>query len=83
MAGARERVLDTLARKPTDRAPMDYGAHPAVTSPIVGARNADQLAPALEAPGIDMTAELHADIAALSRTPPPATDRLEELGEAE
>jgi hypothetical protein len=27
---------------------------------------------------IDMTAELRAEIGALSRTPPPATDRLEE-----
>ena len=52
--------------------------HPAVTCPIVGARNLEQLEPSLQAPQIGMTDELHAEIAALSRTPPPATDRLEE-----
>ena len=54
------------------------GAHPAVTAPIVGARNAEQLKASLDSVKIDMTAELRAEIAALSRTPPPATDRLEE-----
>lgn len=54
------------------------GAHPAVTAPIVGARNVDQLKDSLAAVTIDMTPELRAEIAQLSRTPPPATDRLEE-----
>jgi len=53
-------------------------AHPAVTCPIIGARNLAQLQPSLDSVNIDMTPELHARIAALSRTPPPATDRLEE-----
>ncbi len=53
-------------------------SHPAVTCPIVGARSLEQLQPSLDAIDIDMTAELRAEIAALSRTPPPATDRLEE-----
>ena len=54
------------------------GAHPAVTAPIVGARNAEQLKASLESVKIVLTADQHAEIAALSRTPPPATDRLEE-----
>jgi len=54
------------------------GAHPAVTAPIVGARSLEQLQASLDSVKIPMTAELHAEIAALSRTPPPATDRLEE-----
>jgi aryl-alcohol dehydrogenase-like predicted oxidoreductase len=54
------------------------GAHPAVTAPIVGARNAEQLKASLESVKITLSAEQHAEIAALSRTPPPATDRLEE-----
>ena len=54
------------------------GAHPAVTAPIIGARNLDQLKDSLNAVKIDMTAALRAEIADLSRTPPPATDRLEE-----
>ena len=53
-------------------------SHPAVTAPIIGARNLDQLRPSLESVNIDMAPELRAEIAALSRTPPPATDRLEE-----
>ena len=52
--------------------------HPAVTSPIVGARDLEQLRPSLDAIDIDMSDEMHAEISALSRTPPPATDRLEE-----
>lgn len=53
-------------------------AHPDVTAPIIGARNPDQLRPALEALEVPMTPELRAEVSALSRTPPPATDRLEE-----
>jgi aryl-alcohol dehydrogenase-like predicted oxidoreductase len=53
-------------------------AHPAVTAPIIGARNVQQLQASLDSLRIDMTPALWAEIAALSRTPPPATDRLEE-----
>src|SRR5215475_8617023 len=54
-------------------------AHPAVTAPIVGARNLEQLKDSLAAVKVEMTPDLRAEIAALSRTPPPATDRSEEL----
>jgi aryl-alcohol dehydrogenase-like predicted oxidoreductase len=54
------------------------GAHPAVTAPIVGARNVEQLQASLDSLKIEMGSALRAEIAALSRTPPPATDRLEE-----
>lgn len=53
-------------------------AHPAVTSPIIGARNTDQLQASLDAADIDISQELYDDIAALSPSPPPATDRNEE-----
>jgi aryl-alcohol dehydrogenase-like predicted oxidoreductase len=52
--------------------------HPALTCPIIGARSLEQLQPSLNSIEIDMTNELHGEIADLSRTPPPATDRLEE-----
>ena len=55
------------------------GAHPAVTAPIIGARNVEQLRDSLAAIKVEMTPALRAEITALSRTPPPATDRLEEL----
>jgi aryl-alcohol dehydrogenase-like predicted oxidoreductase len=54
------------------------GAHPAVTAPIIGARSVEQLRASLDAVKVQITPELRAEIAALSRTPPPATDRLEE-----
>ena len=54
------------------------GAHPAVTAPIIGARSLEQLRASLDSLEIDMTLALRAEIAALSRTPPPATDRSEE-----
>jgi aryl-alcohol dehydrogenase-like predicted oxidoreductase len=54
------------------------GAHPAVTAPIIGARSVEQLQASLDSVKIDMTPALREELAALSRTPPPATDRLEE-----
>lgn len=56
------------------------GAHNAVTCPIIGSRNLEQLQPSLASIDVDMTPELHTEIAELGRTPPPATDRLEEQG---
>ncbi|MEM8787135.1 MAG: aldo/keto reductase [Pseudomonadota bacterium] len=53
-------------------------AHPGVTAPIVSASAPDQLAPSLAAAQVEMTPELYARLSALSPTPPPATDRLEE-----
>jgi len=55
------------------------GTHPAVTAPIIGARNLEQLKDSLAAVKVDMTPSLRAEIADLSRTPAPATDRSEEL----
>lgn len=54
------------------------GSHPAVTAPIIGARNVAQLEDSLEAVEIKMTPALRAQISALSPAPPPATDRNEE-----
>jgi aryl-alcohol dehydrogenase-like predicted oxidoreductase len=54
-------------------------SHPEVTAPIIGARNVEQLRASLDAVNIDMTPEWRLQISALSPTPPPATDRLEEI----
>jgi aryl-alcohol dehydrogenase-like predicted oxidoreductase len=64
---------------PVSTAVAWVGAHPAITAPIIGARNLDQLKDSLNAVKIDMTPALRAEITALSPTPPPATDRLEEV----
>ncbi len=53
-------------------------SHPAVTAPIIGARNLEQLEASLAAVEVEMTPEWRAEIAALSIEPPPATDRSEE-----
>jgi aryl-alcohol dehydrogenase-like predicted oxidoreductase len=55
-------------------------AHPAVTATIIGARNVEQLKASLAALDLPMTPELKREVDALSPTPPPATDRLEEQG---
>ena len=73
VAFCRERGLNPVAT-----AVAWVGAHPAVTAPIIGARNVVQLRDSLAAVDVAMPAALRAEIAALSRTPPPATDRLEE-----
>lgn len=53
-------------------------SHPAVTAPIIGARNVAQLEASLSALDVPMTPEWRAEISALSVEPPPATDRSEE-----
>ena len=55
-------------------------AHPAITAPIIGARNLTQLEGSLKALDINMTPDLYAQISALSPEPPLATDRAEERG---
>jgi aryl-alcohol dehydrogenase-like predicted oxidoreductase len=52
-------------------------SHPAVTAPIIGARNLTQLEDSLAALAVDMTPELRDQVSALAPTPPPATDRTE------
>jgi 1-deoxyxylulose-5-phosphate synthase len=53
-------------------------AHPARPVPIVSARNAAQLAPALAAANLKLDPELNAAVSELVPAPPPATDRTEE-----
>jgi len=53
-------------------------SHPAVTAPIIGARNMEQLEPSLAALKMNLTGEHREEISALSITPSPATDRSEE-----
>ena len=52
--------------------------NPAVTAPIISARSVEQLHPSLAAMSFQMDDALFDRITALSPTPPPATDRLEE-----
>jgi aryl-alcohol dehydrogenase-like predicted oxidoreductase len=63
---------------PVSTAVAWVGSHPAVTAAIIGARNLEQLQASLDSVKVEMNPALRAEIAALSRTPPPATDRSEE-----
>jgi aryl-alcohol dehydrogenase-like predicted oxidoreductase len=65
-------------RHPVSLAVAWVAHHPAVTAPLIGARNLEQLEPALAAADLPMTDALYAEVTALSPTPPPATDRNEE-----
>jgi len=75
-------TFGTFARKlgvsPATLAVAWVAAYPAIAAPIIGARNLVQLEDSLAAADFPMTPELYAQIAALSPTPAPATDRTEE-----
>jgi len=49
-----------------------------ITAPLISGKTPEQLRPSLDALQFDMPDDLHKDISSMSRTPPPATDRLEE-----
>jgi aryl-alcohol dehydrogenase-like predicted oxidoreductase len=68
-----------LGVKPATLAVAWAMSHPAVTAPIVGARNLPQLEDSLAALDVEMTGELRERISALSPAPPSATDRTETL----
>lgn len=55
-------------------------ANDAVTAPIIGARNLDQLEASLAAADVDMDAGWYEELSSLSPTPPPAHDRSETVG---
>ncbi len=73
VAHARERGVH-----PASLAVAWVMSHPAITAPIIGARNVEQLEASLAALNVPMTPEWRAEISALSIEPPPATDRSEE-----
>ncbi|MEX2502227.1 MAG: aldo/keto reductase [Trueperaceae bacterium] len=52
--------------------------HPAVTAPIVGARDVEQLRPSLDAGSFDLSDTMRREVSALSPAPAPAHDRGEE-----
>lgn len=71
-------IADDLEVDPATLAVAWILHHAARIAPILSARNVDQLHPSLLAADFNMTDALYARITALSPTPAPATDRLEE-----
>ncbi len=79
-----DRFVDFAERHGYDPVPLAVAwvqHHPAVTAPIIGGRNLNQLEDSLAALEIDMTPDLRDAISELSPAPPPATDRTEERSE--
>lgn len=77
-AAALAGIGQELGVSPATLAVAWAARHPAVTGPILSARTVEQLQPSLAAIGYQMSDELYARITALTPTPAPATDRLEE-----
>lgn len=63
---------------PVSLASAWVASHPVVTAPIIGARNTEQLEPALASLDLVMSAELRETISGFSRPPALPTDREEE-----
>lgn len=79
------RTVETFSRfakdngyHPVSLAIAWVAAHPAVTSPLIGARTIKQLTPALAALDIPMTDELRNTLSGFSLSPAPADNRDEE-----
>jgi aryl-alcohol dehydrogenase-like predicted oxidoreductase len=68
----------TLGVDPVTLAISWVKSNPAITAPILGARNAEQLSASLAAADFTMTPEMREEISRFSSSPGTATDRLEE-----
>lgn len=77
-AAALSTLAAELGTDPATLAVAWVMAHATRPAPIISARSVAQLQPSLAAADFTMTPELYDQIMALSPTPAPATDRLEE-----
>lgn len=77
-AAAFARLAAREGMAPATLAVAWAAAHASQPKPIVSARSVDQLTPSLEAMTTRLSPDLYAEISALTPTPAPATDRLEE-----
>ena len=72
------RIAAEAGVHPATLAAAWVARHQGIWGPIISARSPEQLAPSLAALGFAMDDALYAEVSALSPTPPPANDRLEE-----
>ncbi len=77
-AAGLSEIAKEVGTHPATLAVAWAAAHPTHPAPILSARSLAQLTPSLEGVNYHMTSELYARITALTPTPPPATDRIEE-----
>ncbi|MEP3346464.1 MAG: aldo/keto reductase [Litoreibacter sp.] len=81
MHDAAAALPQIAAQHETDAATLAVAwvaQNPDIAAPIISARSSEQLAPSLAAIDFEMSDALYSQITALSQTPAPATDRLEE-----
>ncbi len=71
-------LAQEIGADPATLAVAWVAAHPTAPVPILSARSVEQLHPSLAALDMTLSDELYARLSALSPTPPPATDRIEE-----
>ena len=74
-----DELAKSLNVAPASLAVQWVAKHPAVTAPIIGARNLDQLEESLAAVKIEMSEELYDEISSITHKPVIATDRTEEI----
>ena len=79
VAGRFTQLAQELGVRPTTLALAWVKSHPAITAPILGARNVSQLQDSLAAADFKMDEALRERISQLSVHPGTATDRLEEV----
>jgi aryl-alcohol dehydrogenase-like predicted oxidoreductase len=79
VAGRLVAYASEVGTHPATLAVAWVRSHPAVTAPIIGARNLEQLRPSLAAGELDLDDEARAALTALTPPVPPAHDRTEEL----
>jgi aryl-alcohol dehydrogenase-like predicted oxidoreductase len=74
------KLAAELGTSPITLAVQWVAANPAITAPIISGKTPEQLAPSLAAYQNPLDPETYAALSALTPTPAPATDRLEEAG---
>ena len=80
-AGKFSDLAESIGIAPASLAVRWVAEHPAVTAPIIGARNLDQLEESLDSLNVDMTIELYKEVSDITGKPAIATDRTEEISE--
>ena len=75
------KIADQAGINPVPLAIRWVGEHPAITAPIIGARNTEQLKYSVDALNISMSDDLYQELASIAPVPAPATDRNEERTE--
>ena len=76
---ALQKLASELNYDPIALAVAWVSHNDAITAPIISARNLKQLKPSLDSIKISLDEDAYKLISNISPTPPPATDRLEEV----